>query len=600
MDTSGSVPYAAASHPLRIRRRDALKLTGVGAASVAASSPLFARRIGGDAQATRQWWKDAVIYQVYARSFQDSNADGIGDLRGITSRLGYLQDLGVDVVWLSWHYPSLSVAGYDVSDFRSVSPVLGTMADFEVMLDTMSRCGMRLLVNLVTNHTSDRHPWFLESRSARDNPYRDFYFWRDGRNGGPPSNWPAITGGSAWEKDERTGQYYLHLFTKQQPDLNWDNPHVRAEIYDIMRFWLDKGVAGFRMDIIPLISKDPTFPDLTEEQLRTRATVYANGPRRDEFIREMHEQILDPYGVMSVGEVFGLTPEQSLLLSDSRRPALDMVVTFDVTQMHRLGRPDDWTLPQLKRIIARLDRVAGEHSWNTFYLESHDQARSVSRLGDPDPLWRDASAKTLGTLLMTQRATPFIFQGQEIGMTNFPWESIEQINDAHDQNWWEREVGGGRRSAADMLKILGWASRDNARTPMQWTAGRNGGFTEGTPWLPVNPNAGIVNVENQRADSDSVLAHFQRLIELRKRLPALVHGAYRDVDPDHPTVLAYTRGAVAERYLVLLNFSREPIDYRLPASVRAGALLLECGGVAASAETVRLNGWSGAIFTAAE
>jgi oligo-1,6-glucosidase len=530
----------------------------------------------------------------------DSNGDGIGDLPGITSKLDYLKSLGVNVVWLSPHFDSPNADnGYDIRDYRKVMTEFGTMVDFDRMLDGMRKRNIRLIIDLVVNHTSDEHHWFVESRKSTDNPYRDYYIWRDGKDGGPPNNYPSIFGGSAWKKDGATGQYYLHCFAEKQPDLNWENPKVRAEVYDLMRFWLDKGVSGFRMDVIPFISKQPGLPDMTPEQLRQPQDIYASGPKVHEYLQEMNREVLHRYDVMTVGEAFGVTIAGAHLLTDDRRNELNMVFTFDIVGLDRASGTRDPMLPRLKALYTKIDREASEHGWNTAYLSNHDQPRTVSHFGDDDPAWMARSAKTLATMLLTQRATPFIYQGEEIGMTNYPFAGIEDFDDIAARNQWRDQVLSGKVPAATLLAELWRKSRDNARTPMQWAADTHGGFTSGKPWLKVNPNTARLNVAAQSSDPNSVLAHFRRLIALRKRTPALIYGRYRDLDPDHKTIFAYTRTLQRESFLILLNFSRDPIDYVVPTGLSISGLRLSSEQAASArkgAKSIRLHGWESAVF----
>ncbi len=545
-----------------------------------------------------RWWKEAVVYQIYPRSFMDGDGDGVGDLPGITARLDHLQALGVNVVWLGPHYDSPGADnGYDIRDYRKVAPAFGTMADFDTMLVQMKARGLRLILDLVVNHTSDQHAWFRQSRQGRDNPFRDFYIWRDGRDGGPPNNYPSIFGGPAWTFDEASGQYYLHSFTPRQPDLNWDNPQVRAEVYDLMRFWLDKGVSGFRMDVIAFISKQPGLPDLTDEELAHPERVYANGPRLHDYLREMNREVLAGHDAVAVGEAFGVSPEQAALLTDERRGELNMALDFSLVDLPRTGGPDDWTLPQFKAVIARQDRSAGAYSWNAAFLGNHDQPRAVSHFGDDDPNWRMASAKTLASVLLTLRATPFIYQGEEIAMANAPFADIGDFDDVWAKTQWLQQVELGGASPQAVLDRLRRTGRDNARTPMQWSPTLHGGFTTGEPWLKVNPDSVSVNVAAQTYDDRSVLSHYRRLIALRKGEPALVYGAFEDLDPAHPTVFAYARRLDAKAFLILANFSRSPIDYALPDKVRPTALVLSSEeGLLLPLSPVRLRGWQSVIF----
>lgn len=550
------------------------------------------------------WWKQAVVYQIYPRSFSDSNGDGIGDLPGITARLDYLKTLGVDVIWLSPHFDSPNADnGYDIRDYRKVMAEFGTMADFDRMLAGMKARGMRLIIDLVVNHTSDEHAWFVESRSSRDNPRRDYYLWRDGRGEAgelPPNNYPSFFGGPAWKRDDATGQYYLHYFAEKQPDLNWENPQVRAEVFELMRFWLDKGVSGFRMDVIPFISKQPGLPDLAPGQLDHPEFVYASGPRVHEYLQAMHREVLAPYDAMSVGEAFGVDFEQAPLFTDARRGELSMIFHFDIVRLDRDNwRKTDWTLPQLKATYTTIDRTAGAHGWNTSFLCNHDNPRTVSHFGDEDPAWRARSAKALATLMLTQRATPFLYQGDELGMTNYPFERIEQYDDVEVKGLWRTLVETGQVPAAELLSHLRQTSRDHARTPMQWSADAHGGFTTGTPWLAVNPNHREINAAAQVGDPDSVFHHHRRLIELRRGIPALVHGAYADIDPEHPRVFAYTRTLGEQRYLVLINFGREPLAYALPPDLRIADTLIDNGAGATAADgqtSVSLAGWQATVY----
>jgi len=544
----------------------------------------------------RPWWKDAVVYQIYPRSFLDTNGDGIGDLPGITARLDYLKDLGVDVVWLSPHFDSPNADnGYDIRDYRQVMAQFGTMADFDAMLAGMRARGIRLIIDLVVNHSSDEHAWFVESRKSHDNPYRDYYIWRDGKaGGGPPNNYTAFFGGPAWTFDEATGQYYLHYFAAKQPDLNWENPKVRAEVHDLMRFWLDKGVSGFRMDVIPFIAKPPGLPDLTPEELRAPQFVYAAGPKLHDYLREMRREVLDRYDTMTVGEAFGVRPDQARDLIDSRRRELDLVINFDIVRMDIDGwRKTTWTLPRLKALYTELDQAAGPFGWNTVFLSNHDNPRSVSHFGDDDPAWVERSAKTVNTLILTQRGTPFLYQGEELGMTNYPFQTLDDFDDLEVAGRW-RDVRH-RVSEEEYLANARAMGRDNSRTPMQWTDGPNGGFTTGKPWLAVNPSAAAINAADQAARPDSVLAHTRALIAFRRGSVDLREGDYRDLDPDHPRVFAYRRG---ERIVVLLNFGREPVRYALPDGLAVEGAAF--GSAEVDGQTVTLAGWDFAILTVSD
>jgi oligo-1,6-glucosidase len=543
-----------------------------------------------------RWWKEAVVYQVYPRSFADSNGDGIGDLNGITAKLDYLKSLGVDVVWLSPHFDSPNADnGYDIRDYRKVLAQFGTMADFDTMLAGMKARGIKLIIDLVVNHTSDEHRWFTEAKKGPGNPYRDYYIWRPGKAGGPPNNYPAFFGGSAWTQVGPGGEHYLHYFAVKQPDLNWDNPKVRGEVYDLMRFWLDKGVSGFRMDVIPFISKDPRFPDLTSEQLLHPDQVYASGPRVHDYLKEMRREVLSKYDTMSVGEAVGVTPEKGPLFTAASRGELDMIFRFEGVNIDRNGwRTKPWSLVDLKKIYDDLDRSAGTDGWNTSFIGNHDKPRAVSHLGDGSP----ASAKALATMMLTQRGTPFLYQGDELGMTNFPFTRIEQYDDISARNLWRDQVLGGKVTAAEFLPELAKTSRDNARTPMQWSKSVNAGFTSGTPWLSVNPNYATINVASEQADRASVLNHYRALIALRRKTPALQYGAYDDVDPTHPQVYAYTRTFGSARYLTVINFSGTAAAYTLPQTLQVRSVALDSmeQNVLPVAGRLALRPWQAVVY----
>ncbi len=553
-----------------------------------------------------KWWKEAVVYQVYPRSFKDSNGDGIGDLPGITSKLDYLQKLGVNVIWLSPHFDSPNADnGYDIRDYRKVMREFGTMADFDTMLAGIKQRHMRLIIDLVANHTSDEHHWFVESRKSKDNPYRDYYIWRPGKTGTdgkaePPNNYPSFFGGSAWQYDPTTKEYYLHYFAVKQPDLNWDNPKVRAEIFDMMRFWLDKGVDGFRMDVIPLISKRPGLPDLTAEELKHPHEVYANGPHMHEYLQQMNREVLSKYDDMSVGEALGITLAQTPLMVGDDRHELNMIFNFDAVRVNRDGKQwKSWTLPELKAIYTDHAKVLGPHDWDTVFLSNHDNPRIVSSFGDDSPEFRAPSAKLLETMLLTLRGTPYLYQGDELGMTNYPFQSIDQFNDIEARNGYKLDVQTRHvTSAADYLANLRHMSRDNARTPMQWDNSRNGGFTTAAKaWLAVNPNYKEINAAQETADPDSVYNYTRRMIALRVKTAAFVYGDYKDLDPQHPHIFVYTRTLGPDRYLVIHNFSAQPVAYTLPDGTTAGALIVDdYSGHEANTNTLHLKGWESRIY----
>ena len=530
----------------------------------------------------RAWWKEVVVYQVYPRSFKDSDGNGVGDIQGLTSRLDYIKSLGVDVVWLNPVYQSPNDDnGYDISDYRAIMPEMGSMADFDVMLRGMQQRGMKLVMDLVVNHTSDEHPWFQQSRKSRDNPYRNFYHWWPAEKGTPAKRWSFFDEeGSAWRFDSATSAYYLHYFSRKQPDLKWENPRVRQEIYDVMRFWFDKGVDGFRMDVIPFISKDTTFPPIQAQRPPEYIAYYANGPRLHEFLREMNREVLSRYDVMTVGEAGGVAVEDALKFIAEDRHELQTFFQFEVVD--HWGRrednflyPDstDRSLPELKRILTKWDSVVAQDGWGTVFLGNHDQSRMVSRYGNDTPQYRVASAKMLHTLLLTMRATPYVYNGDEIGMANIRFTDIRDYRDLMTINYYNRL----RREGGDLREFLAAqaeVSRDNGRTPIQWNADTNAGFTGGTPWIRVNPDYRTVNVAAEERDTSSVLHYFRRMIRLRKSDPVLVYGKYQLLDRENPEVFAYTRSLNGRTLMVALSFSTSGGTTALPAGYQAGKTLI--------------------------
>lgn len=546
-----------------------------------------------------KWWKQATVYQIYPRSFKDSNGDGIGDLPGITSKLDYIKNLGVDVIWLSPHFDSPNADnGYDIRDYRKVMREFGTMHDFDTMLAGIKQRGMKLIIDLVVNHTSDEHEWFVQSRSSKNNPYRDYYIWRAPKNGRPPNDWVSFFGGSAWKLDPKTGEYYLHFFSEKQPDLNWDNPKVRAAVYDLMRFWLDKGVDGFRMDVIPFISKDQTFPNYASNFDGRPEFIYASGPKVHDYLQEMNREVLSKYDDMTVGEAFGVRPDQAYKFVDERRHELNMIFDFDIVRIDRDGwKVTTWSVPQLKALYTKFDAESNKHTWNTVFLGNHDNPRAVSHFGDDSPMYRAVSAKALALMMLTQKGTPFIFQGDELGMTNYPFKKIEEYNDVEARNGWKDKVESGQVSAQDYLQNLSKMSRDNARTPMQWDASEQGGFTASSkPWLPVNPNYTQVNAAAEVSDPNSVYNFYRRLLGLRKRTPAFIYGDFKDLDPTHANVFAYTRTLGAEKYLIVINLSSKPTHYSPPNGIKPREKVLDSlGGPRATAADL-LRPWEAIIY----
>jgi len=556
-----------------------------------------------------KWWKEAVVYQIYPRSFKDSNGDGIGDLPGITSKLDYLQKLGVNVLWLSPHFDSPNVDnGYDIRDYRKVMTEFGTMDDFDALLAGIKQRHMRLIIDLVVNHTSDENKWFVESRSSKTNPYRDFYIWRPGKTAPdgtrtPPNNYPSYFSGSAWTLEPKTDEYYLHYFAAKQPDLNWANPKVREEVFSLMRFWLDKGVSGFRMDVIPLVSKPTGMPDLTPEQLKAPPNAYANGPHLTEYLQQMDREVLSKYDDMSVGEATGTTLAQTGNLVDDRRHELNMIFNFDAIKLGRsdfgLSKLGAWSLPELKAIYDSHASVLTKHDWDTVFLSNHDNPRIVSTFGDDSPAMRVPSAKLFETMILTFRGTPFLFEGDELGMTDFPFKTLADYDDIAVKNAYKALVDTGKISSQDFLASEAKVTRDNARTPMQWDSTPQAGFTTSThPWLAVNPNYEQINAAQEESDPASVLNYVRALIALRAHTQAFVYGDFDDIDPQHPHVFAYTRTLGTQKYLIVENFSSTPITYTLPNNLTAGKLLLSDIPTSHQANTTTLNlaPWESRIY----
>ncbi len=512
-------------------------------------------------QGDRRWWKEAVVYQIYPRSFQDSNGDGIGDLKGIISRLDYIKSLGVDVVWLNPIFTSPNDDnGYDISDYQGIMKEFGTMEDFDAMLKGMHDRGIKLVLDLVVNHSSDEHEWFKQSRSSRTNPYRNYYHWWPEEKGKPAERYSFFDVNSdAWKYDSITKSYYLHYFSVKQPDLNWENKAVREEIFKMMRFWFDKGIDGFRMDVIPFISKDIAFPELPSKYNGDFIKYYANGPHNHEYLQEMYREVLSKYDVMSVAEGIGVTTKTALDFVDPNRKELNMLYNFDGVSLGYLPGefktpdPKGYDLVQFKMIYSRWDSVFEQRGWCTIFLGNHDQPRMVTRWGNDSPEFRELSSKMLTTFLLTMRGTPYYYFGDELGMTNIKFDKIEDYRDIETLNMY-KQIQGKKGDLENFLENQKIAARDNGRTPFQWDTTANAGFTSGTPWLKVNPNYLTVNVEVQEKDPNSVLNYFRKLIRLRKSELTLVYGKYTLVDKNNPDIYAYTREFDGKRMLILLNF----------------------------------------------
>ena len=556
------------------------------------------------------WWKEAVVYEVYPRSFKDSNGDGIGDLKGVEEKLDYLKDLGVDVIWLCPIYRSPNVDnGYDISDYYHIMGDFGTMMDFDSLLTGIHKRGMKLILDLVVNHTSDQHHWFKESRKSKDNPYRDFYFWRDpGPDGRPPNNWVSYFGGSAWQFDKTTDQYYLHLFAVEQPDLNWDNPAVRDSVFKMMRYWLDKGIDGFRMDVVSLYSKKEGLTNFPKNFDGDFAHFYANGPHEQEYLKEMYRKVLSHYDIMTVGEASGVHLNEAPLYVAPDRHELDMIFQFELMRIDHKPGPDytlqrKWTLPEFKKVFIRWDSAltAKGLGWNSVFLGNHDNPRVVSRFGN-DQEYRVPSAKLFATLLMTMRGTPYIYEGDELGMTNAPFQNINDFRDVATINRYNeiKAKGGDLQAFLENQREFG---RDNSRTPVQWNDQGNAGFTTGKPWIMVNPNYKTINVAAEEADSESVLNYYKRIIRFRHEHPALVYGDFKVLDRSNPDVFAYLRGQGKDRYLVLLNMTNNPVNFTLPGSIgsESGQLLIDNYADTAdvkdkSGSSVKMRPWESMIF----
>jgi len=542
-----------------------------------------------------QWWKRAIVYQIYPRSFCDSNCDGIGDLNGITSKLGYIKELGVDVIWLSPVYKSpMFDNGYDISDYMAINPEFGTMADFDNLLKEAHNLGLKIVMDLVVNHSSDQHPWFIESRSSRENPKRDYYIWRDGKNGGPPNNWLAWFGGPAWSKDETTGQYFLHIFSPYQPDLNWENPALRSAVYDMMKWWLDKGIDGFRMDAISLISKPQNYPDGDAKKL------IFNGPRIHEFMREVRRDVLCKYDIMTVGETGGVTVDEAVQYANADGSELDMVFQFEQVELDG-GESFKWNdrkinLVELKEVFSRWQTVLHDRAWNSLYWCNHDQPRIVTRLGDEGE-YREKSAKMLATCLHFLQGTPYIYQGEELGMTNTPFADIGDYRDLESINAYNELVVQEKRIAKeDMLRYMRLRSRDTSRTPMHWNASPNAGFSTGTPWIMVNPNYREINAEEQTRRKDSVFAFYQTLIQLRKKLDIITLGNYELLLPDDPDLYAYTRHYQQEELLVVCNFSNKERTFTPPQRFIGVKLLLSNEETGDCGESLVLGAFGAVVY----
>ena len=530
----------------------------------------------------KRWWKESVVYQIYPRSFCDSNGDGIGDLNGITSKFDYLKELGIDVIWLSPVYKSPNDDnGYDISDYQAIMDEFGTMEDFDRMLAAAHERGIKIMMDLVVNHTSDEHKWFIESRKSTDNPYRDYYIWRPAKEDGSlPNNWGSCFSGPAWEYDKTTDMYFLHLFSKKQPDLNWDNPVVRQEVFDMMNWWLDKGIDGFRMDVISLISKRPGLPDGTLG-LNGYATfdIAANGPHVHEYLQEMRQKALNNADTITVGECAGVTLEEAKKYARSDEKELNMVFQFEHMDVDGDEKAGKWTtkkmdLRDMKKILTRWQKGLQDVAWNSLYWENHDQPRSVSRFGNDSDQYREISAKMLATCIHMMQGTPYVYQGEELGMTNCPFNTLENFRDLESINAFHELTEQGKKTEEEMLAAISYKGRDNARTPMQWDDSAYAGFSTAEPWIMVNPNYTKINAKDQVSREDSVFKYYQKLIKLRHESDLIVYGTYDLILDDDKDIYAYTRTLEDEKLVVYCNFSANTREVEVPAEFTDGKILI--------------------------
>ena len=551
----------------------------------------------------KAWWKESVIYQIYPRSFCDSNNDGIGDLNGIRSKLDYLQELGINVIWLSPIYKSPNDdMGYDISDYQDIMDDFGNMDDFDALLKESHEHGIKIVMDLVVNHTSDEHKWFIESRQSKDNPKRDYYIWREAKDGKEPNNWGSCFSGSAWQWDETTGMYYLHCFSKKQPDLNWDNPKVRDEVFNMMTWWCDKGIDGFRMDVISMISKVPGLPDgkLYEGALYGDLSNTTNGPRVHEYLKEMRNRVLSKYDLITVGECAGVTIEEAGRYAALDESELNMVFQFEHTSLD-YDEKGKWTtkrmyLPDLKKNLSKWQVELEGKAWNSLYWDNHDQPRIVSRLGDDSPI----SAKCIATVLHMMQGTPYIYQGEELGMTNYPFTSIDECRDIESINAYKELIETGKLTREKMIAGIAAKGRDNARTPMQWDDNDNAGFTKGTPWINVNPNYKNINAKAEVADENSVFHYYKKLISLRRNskwTDVIVYGTYKLLDEDNEKVFSYIRQLEDKKLLIICNMSDEEVNYKDSEQFNGvkETVISNYDGVKLEAE-MKLPPWFAAVF----
>ncbi len=547
-------------------------------------------------QSARKWWKEAIVYQIYPRSFKDSDGDGIGDLKGIISELDYIKSLGVTAVWLNPIYSSPNDDnGYDVSDYRDIMKDFGTMADFDSLLKGMHDRGIKLIMDLVVNHSSDEHEWFKKSRSSRTNPFREYYHWWDAENGKPPYRYSLFdVNHDAWKYDSLTNAYYLHYFSRKQPDLNWENPKVRQEVFNIMKFWADKGIDGFRLDAFQFAAKDTTWPAFPKGFEKHFSQYYAMQGNLHGYLQEMNKEVLSKYNVMSVAEGAGNSFTDAHNLVDSNRHELNMAYAFDGVD---IAKPDGYSLLHFKEVFSRWDSAFQNNGWLSVFLANHDQARMVSRFGNDKPAFRAISSEMLTTFIMTMRGTPYYYNGDELGMTNIRFTDIKDYRDIATLNKYQHEKNTGG-DLKKFMKTEAFSARDNGRTPFQWNTSANAGFTSGTPWIKVNPDYKTVNEEAENKDSGSVLNYFRKVVQLRKEHLVLVYGKYELLDKTNPNVYAYTRSGEVEKLLVLLNFTTHNAATNIGMDLKNATLLLAnyAGAPQSGYNTVTLRPFQAVIY----
>lgn len=517
----------------------------------------------------RKWWKEGIVYQIYPKSFKDSNNDGIGDIKGIIEKIPYLKDLGINIIWLNPIYDSPNDDnGYDIRDYQAILKEFGTMEDFDLLLSELHKNNIKLIMDLVVNHSSDEHNWFVESRKSKDNTYRDYYIWQKEK----PNNWGSFFGGSSWEFDELTKEYYLHLFSKKQPDLNWENENLRNDVYSLMKWWLDKGIDGFRMDVINMIAKNPLYPSnssLMSNGFEDGSKYFLNLPKVHDYLQEMNKKVLSNYDVMTVGECPGTSPKDAILFSEDKRNELSMIFQFELMDIDGTDNKwnyKKWNLNDFKRIINKWQVGLEHEGWNSIYLMNHDRPRAISRFGN-DKEYRKESGKLLSMLTLSLKGTPYIYQGEEIGMTNISFDSIDDYKDIETLNYYKEVIDNENLNS--IMDKIHYSSRDNSRTPMQWTNQEFGGFSETTPWIKINPNFININVEESLKDEFSILNFYKEMIKFRKNNLALVYGTFTNLDINNENLYSYLRSDNENSFLILLNFSEKKINFELPEEIKS-------------------------------